>query len=61
MKDAPAAITLYGIDLFNHGFYWEAHEAWEGLWIACARRGPTATYLQAFITAAAAGPQSTIR
>ncbi len=21
---------LYGIDLFNHGFYWEAHEAWEG-------------------------------
>ena len=26
---------LYGIDLFNHGFYWEAHEAWEGLWVAC--------------------------
>jgi uncharacterized protein len=46
---------LYGIDLFNHGFYWEAHEAWEGLWVACGRRGPTATYLQALISLAAAG------
>jgi hypothetical protein len=46
---------LYGIDLFNHGFYWEAHEAWEGIWVACGRRGPTATYLQALISLAAAG------
>jgi hypothetical protein len=23
---------LWGIDLFNHGYYWEAHEAWEALW-----------------------------
>jgi predicted metal-dependent hydrolase len=46
---------LYGIDLFNNGFYWEAHEAWEGLWAACGRRGPTATYLQALINLAAAG------
>jgi uncharacterized protein len=46
---------LYGIDLFNHGYYWEAHEAWEGLWVACGRRGLTATYLQALISLAAAG------
>ncbi|MBK8909244.1 MAG: DUF309 domain-containing protein [Rhodospirillales bacterium] len=46
---------LYGIDLFNHGFFWEAHEAWEGLWVACGRHGPTATYLQALINLAAAG------
>jgi len=46
---------LYGIDLFNHGFYWEAHEAWEGLWVACGRRGPTGTFLQALINLAAAG------
>ncbi len=46
---------LYGIDLFNHGFFWEAHEAWEGLWHACGRRGVTATYLQALINFAAAG------
>jgi hypothetical protein len=35
---------LYGIDLFNHGFYGQTHEAREGLWMACGRRGPTATY-----------------
>jgi hypothetical protein len=46
---------LYGIDLFNYGFYWEAHEAWEGLWVACGRRGETATYLRALINLAAAG------
>lgn len=46
---------LYGIDLFNHGFYWEAHEAWEGLWVACGRQGATATYLQGLINLAAAG------
>lgn len=23
---------LYGVDLFNYGFYWEAHETWESLW-----------------------------
>ena len=23
---------LYGLDLFNNGFYWEAHETWEELW-----------------------------
>ena len=23
---------LYGIDLYNFAYWWEAHEAWEGLW-----------------------------
>jgi predicted metal-dependent hydrolase len=46
---------LYGIDLFNSGYFWEAHEAWEGLWVACGRRGATATFLQALINLAAAG------
>ena len=46
---------LYGIDLFNHGFFWEAHETWEGLWIACGRQGTTATYLKALINLAATG------
>ncbi len=22
-------IFLWGLDLFNHGYYWEAHEAWK--------------------------------
>ena len=45
---------LYGMDLFNHGYYWEAHEAWESLWIAAGRRGPTATWLKVLIKLAAA-------
>lgn len=46
---------LYGIDLFNHGYFWEAHEAWEGLWHACGRRGNIADFLKALIKLAAAG------
>ena len=46
---------LRGIDLFNHGFYWEAHEAWEGLWHACGRRGMLADFLKGLIQLAAAG------
>lgn len=23
---------LYGCDLYNHAYWWEAHEAWEDLW-----------------------------
>lgn len=46
---------LWAIDLFNHGFYWEAHEAWEGLWHAAGRRGPTADFLKGLIKLAAAG------
>lgn len=49
---------LYGIDLFNHGYYWEVHEAWEGLWHAGGRRGPTAIFLKALIGLAAAGLKS---
>jgi hypothetical protein len=46
---------LYGIDLFNHGFYWEAHEAWEGLWHQAGRRGLVADFLKGLIKLAAAG------
>lgn len=46
---------LHGIDLFNHGYYWEAHEAWEALWHACGRTGQTADFLRALIRLAAAG------
>ena len=23
---------LYGVDLFNYRYFWEAHEAWESMW-----------------------------
>jgi hypothetical protein len=46
---------LRAIDLFNHGYYWEAHEVWEGLWHACGRSGQAATLLKGLIRLAAAG------
>ena len=46
---------LYGIDLFNHGYYWEAHEVLEALWRACHRRGPMGMFFKALIALAAAG------
>lgn len=29
---ASDATWLHGVDLFNHGYPWEAHEVWEGMW-----------------------------
>ncbi|HVS39780.1 MAG TPA: DUF309 domain-containing protein [Gemmataceae bacterium] len=52
-QECPA--FLRGVDLFNHGYYWEAHESWEGLWHACGRMGPTADFLRGLIKLAAAG------
>lgn len=52
---ADSRAYLRGLDLFNHGFYWESHEAWEGLWHAAGRRGPSADFLKGLIRLAAAG------
>jgi hypothetical protein len=46
---------LHGIDLFNLGYYWEAHEAWESLWHACGRTGELADFFRALIHLTAAG------
>jgi hypothetical protein len=46
---------LHGLDLFNHGFFWEAHEVWEGLWHAAGRKGLIADFLKGLIKLAAAG------
>src|SRR2546421_711208 len=46
---------LYGIDLFNGGYFWESHVAWESLWTACGRRGAVADFLKGLIKFAAAG------
>jgi predicted metal-dependent hydrolase len=45
---------LYGIDLFNFGYYWEAHEAWEAHWHAAHRVSPVADLLKGLIKLAAA-------
>jgi hypothetical protein len=46
---------LWGLDLFNHGYYWEAHEAWEGLWRVADRDGMLRTLFKGLILLSAAG------
>jgi predicted metal-dependent hydrolase len=57
VADAWAGSTAYlrGVSLFNAGYYWEAHEAWEALWHAHGRRGASAAVLKGLIKLAAAG------
>lgn len=44
---------LYGIDLYNHGYWWEAHEAWEGLWRLTDKSGTPGRCLQGWIQVSA--------
>jgi predicted metal-dependent hydrolase len=46
---------LWGLDLFNHGYYWEAHEAWEGLWQVADRDGPLRMLFKGLILLSAMG------
>ena len=41
-----------GIELFNTGRYWEAHEAWEGDWMP-DRKGPDSGFYKGLIQVAA--------
>jgi predicted metal-dependent hydrolase len=45
---------LYGVDLFHRFYFWEAHEAWEGLWTVMPRESAPALLLQGLIQIAAA-------
>lgn len=45
---------LFGVDLYNHGYLWEAHESWEGLWHVSKPDPRQALFLQALIQCAAA-------
>ena len=45
---------LFGVDLFNRGYYWEAHEAWESVWHACNRTTAPGLFVQGLIQIAAA-------
>ena len=45
---------LYAIDLFNRGFWWEAHERLKPLSIAAGRDSSTGLFLQGLIQIAAA-------
>ena len=45
---------LYGIDLFNHGYWWEAHEAFEPVWVAVGKQTETGQFVQGLIQVAVA-------
>ncbi len=45
---------LFGMDLFNHAYLWEAHEAWEACWHAAGHASLTGGFLQGLIQIAAA-------
>lgn len=57
---AESAAFLYGIDLFNAGFPWEAHEAWEDLWRCYDANTAAASMLEALIKLAAASVKASI-
>ncbi len=45
----------WGQDLFNHGYYWESHEAWEGLWQIANKGSPLRAFLKGLILLSATG------
>ena len=45
---------LFGIDLYNCAYWWEAHEQWEVLWHLAGRQTSSGLYLQGLIQTAAA-------
>src|SRR5713101_2574293 len=49
---ARTAGLKQGVDLFNSGRYWDAHEAWEHVWMP-DRKGPDAGFYKGLIQVAA--------
>lgn len=48
-----------GADLFNRGLYWEAHEAWEELWLTL--EDEPKLFVQGLIQVAAAGHKAFVQ
>ncbi len=46
------SVLKTGVELFNRGEYWHAHEQWEAGWLASSE--PDATFYKGIIQAAAA-------
>lgn len=49
---APPSLLLEGIELFNSGRYWDAHEVWERAWTP-DRKGPDSGFYKGLIQVAA--------
>ena len=46
--------AMFAADLFDHRYFWEAHEAWEAMWHECPRPSLDRDVLQSLIQTAAA-------
>ncbi len=44
---------LYGVDLFNFGYFWECHEAWEKIWLTLKKEAKYHLFFQGLILVAA--------
>jgi predicted metal-dependent hydrolase len=47
------SLYLRGVDLFNHAYFWESHEAFEALWRGSPEGSAAADLLQGLIQVAA--------
>jgi len=56
---AVRAALARGVDLFNRGLYWEAHEAWEELWLTL--EDEPKLFVQGLIQVAAAGHKAFVQ
>ncbi len=45
---------LYGVDLYNFAYFWEAHESWEALWKTTLRDDLPGLFLRGLIQVSAA-------
>ena len=52
-------VLARGADLFNRGLYWEAHEAWEELWLTLDDEPKL--FVQGLIQVAAAGHKAFVQ
>ena len=49
IDDKLVLFFLYGIDLFNHQFYWEAHETFEQIWHQTNKKSSKRIFIQGLI------------
>lgn len=59
MPEVPWQALARGAELFNQGLYWEAHEAWEELWLEL--EDEPKIFVQGLIQAAAAGHKAFVQ
>ena len=57
--NAMREVLARGADLFNRGLYWEAHEAWEELWLTL--EDEPRLFVQGLIQVAAAGHKAFVQ